>query len=158
MTVDEILSFVTDLGGVALLQPMPGDGTPEISWGDTFIYYSPDGTIPTTTQPFATIVTKDYPDDERSGLDRPDTFRLNIAAGTQAFLEVIGHAPREPGASDVDPSVPDTVFAHPVYGALGWLAVVDPGERSEVAARDLLRTAHHLARSRYERRSDSAGS
>ncbi len=38
--------------------------------------------VPTTTQPFATIVTKDYPPgDERSRLNRPDTFRLNVFAG-----------------------------------------------------------------------------
>lgn len=158
MNDDEILRYVERLGDVRSLRPAPGDGTPEISWGDTFFYYSPDGTVPTATQPFATIVTKNYPDDESSRLDRPDTFRLNIAAGKEAFISATGHEPREPSAGDIDPSVPDTVSAHPVYGALGWLAVLNPGVRSEVAARELLRTAHHLARVRYERRSESAGS
>ena len=41
--------------------------------------------------------------DERSRLDRPDTFRVNIAAGKEAFVDRTGHAPREPAIDD-DPS------------------------------------------------------
>ncbi len=76
--MDEIIGYVSGLDGVLALRPQPGDGTPEIAWGDTFFYYSPDGTVPAKVQPFATIVTKDYPDDVTSRLDRPGFFRLNI--------------------------------------------------------------------------------
>lgn len=152
VSIDEIIEFVTALGGVLTLQPEPGDGTPDIAWGDAFFYYAPDGTIPTSTQPFATIVTKNYPDDERSRLDRPGAFRVNIHAGKEAFVRWTGHGPREPLTSGGDPSVVDTVIAHPVYGALGWLAVVNPDSRTDEAVRDLLRTAHDNARSRYDRR------
>lgn len=93
MTIDEIIDFVSALDGVLTLRPGPGDGSPEISWGDTFFYYSPDGVVPKATQPFATIVTKNYPGDESSRLDRPDTFRVNIAAGKEAFTYWTGHTP-----------------------------------------------------------------
>lgn len=155
MTIDEIISFVGGLDGVLTIRPAPGDGTPEISWGDTFFYYAPDGTTPTAAQPFATVVTKNYPGDEASRLDRPDTFRVNIAAGKEAFIQWTGHAPREPASAEVDPSSTDTVIAHPVYGTAGWLAVVNPGERTEAPTCELLRAAHHLARSRHERRAES---
>ncbi|MFI7613677.1 DUF6194 family protein [Nonomuraea terrae] len=155
MDVDEIIKFIDDLGGVLTLRPGPGDGSPEISWGDTFFSYAPDGVVPTTTQPFATIVTKDYPGDERSRLNRPDVFRLNLFAGKDAFVSWTGRQPRDPGTDDTDPAVADTVIAHPVYGELGWLAVVNPGPRTEAAVRDLLRTAHRLARARYERRAET---
>ncbi|MFF1441966.1 DUF6194 family protein [Streptomyces sp. NPDC058295] len=155
MTIDEIIDFVGGLDGVLTIRPAPGDGTPEISWGDTFFYYAPDGTVPTTAQPFATVVTKDYPGDEASRLDRPDAFRVNIAAGKEAFIQWTGHAPREPASAEVDPGATDTVIAHPVYGTVGWLAVVSPGERTEAPTRELLRAAHHLARSRHERRAES---
>ncbi|SDH32737.1 DUF6194 family protein [Nonomuraea jiangxiensis] len=155
MTIDEIISFVEGLGGVLTLKPGPGDGSPELSWGDTFFYYSPDGVVPTTIQPFATIVTKDYPEDKSSRLDRPDVFRVNVAAGKEEFIRWTGHAPREPAATEADPSAADTVIAHPVYGAQGWLAVVNPGPRTAAAIHELLRTAHQLARSRYERRADA---
>ena len=57
MTIDDIITQVTGLGGVLTLRPEAGDGSPEISWGDVFFYYAPDGVVP-RTQPFATIVTK----------------------------------------------------------------------------------------------------
>ncbi|MGP4020824.1 DUF6194 family protein [Saccharopolyspora sp. 5N708] len=154
MSIDEIIEFVEGLGGVLTLSPAPGDGSPEISWGDTFFYYSPGGVVPNATQPFATIVTKDYPGDEGSRLNRPNTFRLNFSAGKEAFVGWTGHEPREPTTGDAD--VADTVIAHPVYGRQGWLAVVNPGSRTQTAARELLRTAHQLARTRYQRRASSA--
>ncbi|MDO3650417.1 DUF6194 family protein [Nocardia mangyaensis] len=147
MTTAEIIEYVSGLGGVLTLSPVEGSEWPEISWGDTFFYYAPDGVVPTTGQPFATIVTKDYPDDRTSRLDRPDTFRVNIAAGRDAFTEWTGRGP-----AAVDASVIDTVIAHPVYGAAGWLAVVNPGERTDATVRALLRTAYDRARTRLERR------
>lgn len=152
MTMEEIISFVAGLDGVLTVTPASGDGSPEISWGDAFFYYSADGVTPATAQPFATIVTKDYPGDETARLDRPGAFRVNIAAGKEAFVRWTGHAPREPAGSEVGPGTDDAVTAHPIYGTAGWLAVVNPGPRTEAAIRELLRTAWHLARSRHERR------
>ena len=154
MTIDEITEYLGGLGGVLAFRPRPGDGSPEISWGDTFFYYAPDGTVPKAGQPFATIVTKDYPGDEGSRLSRPGVFRLSIAAGRDAFISWAGHEPREPAAGDAGPGAADTVLPHPVYGGLGWLAVVSPGARTETAVRDLLRTAHDLARARGQRRGE----
>lgn len=152
MTIEEIIGFVSGLDGVLALQPAPGDEWPELSWGDAFFYYSPDGVVPAKIQPFATVVTKNYPGDEASRLDRPDTFRVNIAAGKDAFIRWTGHTPREAVTTEIDPSVTDTLFPHPVYGTAGWLAVVNPGTRTEAVTRELLNTAYLLARKRYERR------
>ncbi|MFC9433415.1 DUF6194 family protein [Nocardia sp. NPDC057030] len=154
MTIDEIIDFVAGLDGVLTLRPTAETEWPEISWGDTFFYYSPDGEIPTRTQPFATIVTKDYPGEPSSDLHRPNSFRVNIAAGKEAFIEWTGRPPREQ-ATDVDYHVTDTVLPHPTYSSAGWLAVVDPGARTETTTRELLHTAYERARSRYERHSSS---
>ncbi|WP_440071471.1 DUF6194 family protein [Streptosporangium sp. OZ121] len=156
MSIDEIIEFLTGLDGVVTLRPARGDGSPEISWGDTFFYYAPDGEVPAATQPFATIVTKDYPGDELSRLNRPGVFRLNVSAGKDAFTGWTGRQPRDAATDEADPSEADSVMAHPVYGTLGWLAVVNPGPRTETTVRELLRTAHDLARSRYRRRAGSA--
>ena len=149
--IDDIIEFIDGLGGVLTLRPQPGDGSPEIARGDLFFYYAPDGVVP-RTQPFATVVTKDYPGDRGSRLDRPGAFRLNICAGRAEFRTWAGRDPREPATDDVDPSTADVLFPHPVYGGLGWLAVVDPGPRTDGPVRELLRGAHHLARVRSERR------
>lgn len=153
MSIDEIIDYLDALGGVLTLKPQPGDGSPEISWGDVFFYYAPDGVVP-KSQPFATIVTKDYPDDRTSRLNRPNAFRLNISAGAAEFLKWTGHEPREPATHDIDPGTADVVIPHPVYGRLGWLSVVNPGPHTASPIQDLLRTAHHLARTRHQRRSE----
>ncbi|WP_433656832.1 DUF6194 family protein [Nocardia sp. CA-128927] len=155
MTIDEIIDFVAALDGVLTLTPTAADPWPEISWGDSFFYYSPDGVVPTKTQPFATIVTKDYPDEPSSRLDRPNAFRVNIAAGKEAFINWTGHEPKQTATTEIDYSVTDTLIPHPTYGIAGWLAVVNPGTRTDAPTQELLQTAYDRARSRYERRAES---
>lgn len=155
MTIDEIIDFVQGLDGVLTVRPAPGDGSPEISQGDVFFFYAPDGAVPEASQPFATVVTKDYPGDESARLDRPDTFRVSVAAPRETFLAWTGHAPRDRPGEDRDPGTFDTVAAHPVYASAGWLAVVNPGPRTATATRTLLLDAWRAARARHERRTGS---
>lgn len=135
MLIQDLIDLISGMDGVLALKPQPGDGTPEIAWGDVFFYYAPDGVVP-KTQPFATIITKDYPDDDARRLDRPDAYRLNISAGTAAETE-----PKD-----------DTVIAHPVYGRQGWVAIVNPGPNTEGTAKQFLDEAYQRARQRFERR------
>ena len=108
--------------------------------------------MPAATQPFATVVTKDYPGDELSRLDRPGVFRLNIDAGHAVFPTHLGRTPREAPAVPEDPSAADTLVAHPLYGGAGWVSVLNPGPRTTDAVGELLRAAHERARERSERR------
>ena len=159
--MEEIISFVSGLDGVFTQRAQSGDGSPEIAWGDTFFYYAPDGVMPVATQPFATIVTKNYPGDETSRLDRPEVFRVNMAAGKEAFIAHTGRSPRDTDAGLTDatpaPDALDQVIAHPVYGSLGWLSVNNPGPATAAEVRRLLEQAHQLARARYRRRESSHG-
>ena len=155
VNIDDIIEHVTALGGVLTLQPQAGDGGPQISWGDVFFYYAPAGQLP-KTQPFATIVTKNYPDEPPSGLDRADAFRLNISVGADEFRAITGRAPREQTLPDIDPSTTDVLLPHPVYGHLAWLAVVTPAERTSTKALELLDSAHRAAQARFQRRSGEA--
>jgi hypothetical protein len=161
--MDEIIDFVSSLEGVLTQRAQAGDGSPEIAWGDTFFYYAPDGVVPGATQPFATIVTKNYPGDESSQLDRPGVFRVNLAAGKDEFVAHVGRAPRDldtdeqQGHDAPGPEALDVVIAHPVYGSLGWLAVNSPGSATATEVRRLLERAHQLARARYWRRSEGVG-
>lgn len=148
--MDDIIEHARTLDAVLVLQPQPGDASPEISWGDAFIYYAPDGVI-SEPQPFATIVTKDYPDEPPSGLDQPGSFRLNIAAPTTEFARIIGSSPRDAVDAVNDTRARDTWFPHPVYGRAGWLSVVNPDEALP-EARSLLDAAHRAARDRHQRR------
>ncbi len=158
MTVDEIIEFVAGLGDVLTMRPGPEDGSPKISWGDVFFYYSADGHTPSGVQPFATIVTKDYPDDTASHLDRPGAFRVNMSAGMVEFTRWTGRTPSEISSEDVDYAYDDTVLPHPVYATAGWLSVTNPGPDTQAAVYDLLSLAHARARNRHERNESRAHS
>ncbi|MCZ2822886.1 MULTISPECIES: DUF6194 family protein [unclassified Modestobacter] len=153
MTEDDVIAHIAALEGVVVWTASPGDGSPEIAWGDSFAYCSPDGTVPAATQPFATVVTKDHPDDVSSQLNRPGTFRVNIHAGKDAAARVLAQQ-QDTARTGAQPSVSDLAAAdvlrpHPTYGRAGWLAVINPGERTEALTRALLTTAWENARSRH---------
>lgn len=154
MMMDQLVESVRSFDGVLVLAPDAASGAPEIAWGDFFFYYAPDGQVPRNQQPYGTIVTKDYPDDVASALDGEGRWRVNVHVGRITFHELLGVGPKEatvdPGAYDF--SVTDVLLPHPVYGALGWIAVVDPGERTGETVLGLLRDAHAAARARAVRR------
>lgn len=141
MSMDHLLRTVRSLDGVLELDPAPGSAFPEIAWGDLFYYYAPDGRVPERQQPFATVVTKDYPGDTASDLDRPGRQRLNIHVGSAAFADLLGEQPRG-GTTAWDHSASDVLLPHPLYRAQGWVAIVDPGPRTQALAGRLLRRAH----------------
>jgi Family of unknown function (DUF6194) len=82
-------------------------------------------------------------------LDRPGSFRVNIAGGRRG----------RPGAPHADaapdPSTPDQVVPHPAYAERGWVVVVNPGERTREQVLALLQTAHGAALTRWRRRYDN---
>jgi hypothetical protein len=153
MTPDDIIDFVTRLKNVVTVTASEANGAPEAAWGDSFFYYDPDGTPADRRMPFATIVVHDYEGfDTASDLDRPGVFRLNVAAGRAAIPE-----------SDGDPTALDTLIPHPVYASQGWVAILNPAERTAALARSLLTDAHARAARRHDRRTkagpgDPAGS
>lgn len=141
MTIEEISAYVESLGGVLTLRPAPGDGTPELAWEDVFFYYGPDGVVP-NGQPFATVVTKDYPG-EPSPAVAPGDFRVNVDAGRRGQADV-GDSTRR-----------DQVMPHPTYGHLGWICVVQPGPGSTAELQTRLRHAHHASARRWKRRTNT---
>ncbi|QIG41206.1 hypothetical protein G5T42_09345 [Microbacterium sp. 4R-513] len=147
--MEQILDAVRAFDGVLELAPAEGGPYPEIAWGDHFFYYAPDGEVPENTQPYATIVTKDYPDDSGSRLGG-GRWRLNVHVGRQRFVDLLGTDPRDASADDY--SAADVVLPHPVYGPLGWISIVDPADRTMPLALELLAAAHADARTRAERR------
>jgi hypothetical protein len=149
--MDEILRSVRAFDGVLEIAPAEGSESPEIAWGDHFFYYAPDGQVPERVQPYATIVTKDYPGDTLSGLDQPGRWRLNIHVGRANFMRLTGEDPKRVAASR-DFSVVDVFLPHPVYGRQGWIAVVNPGDHTTPTVLELLREAYEDARRRAIRR------
>lgn len=151
MSMEQIIATVRRLDGALVLVPEPGGDFPEPAWGDAFFYYAPDGRIPVNAQPYGTIVTKNYPDDAASDLDAPDRWRVNVHVDRATFQQLTGEEPRSL-TRPRDYAAADTVTPHPVYGPLGWVSVVNPGERTTDTVAQLLRNAHDAARARFARR------
>ncbi|WP_423059361.1 DUF6194 family protein [Brevibacterium linens] len=152
MSMEQILSEVRTYDGLLELAPTHGSEHPEISWGDYFFYYAPDRQVPSNRQPYATIATKDYPDDAESRLDADGRWRLNIHVGSQIFAELLGYPPEEIDESEVEYSITDMILPHPLYGAYGWVCIVNPGPETIERALETLHDAHRADRRRVERR------
>ncbi|MFD6433781.1 DUF6194 family protein [Streptomyces venezuelae] len=148
--MEQIIATVRDLDGALVLVPEPGGDFPELAWGDAFFYYAPDGRPPENAQPYGTVVTKNYPDDTSSDLDPPGRWRVNVRVDRATFRELTGEEPRSISRPR-DHAATDRVLPHPVYGAQGWICVVDPGERTTDTVVRLLRSAHEAARARFVR-------
>ncbi|WP_040519168.1 DUF6194 family protein [Gordonia aichiensis] len=150
MSMDDLLRVVSSFDGVLDVAPVEGGDSPPLAWGDHFFYYAPNGQIPPRQQPYATIVTKNYPDDSRSELDAPDRWRVNIRVGADRFLALIGDTTRL-SERVWDYAATDVLLPHPVYRRQGWVSIVNPGPRTVEVAASLLREAHEAARLRFLR-------
>jgi hypothetical protein len=149
MDHEDVVEFVTGLGGTVVVVASEDNGDPETAWGDTFFFYDPDGvTVPEKRMPFATIVVSDYPGfDEASNLSRPGVFRVNVSVSRETFEQ---HNPDD--EMPVDHGALDEVIPHPVYAAQSWLSVLNPGESTDDTLQALLSEAHARARERYDKR------
>src|SRR6266550_2420329 len=136
VTEEDIIRFVSGLPGVEAVTASESNGAPEVSWGDTFFFYDPDGDIPTDRRfPFVTIVTKDYPGfDTASRLDRPGVFRVNIAVGRHGYQDLFGHPPTEHTnhQASYDYSALDQPIPHPVYARQAWISILNPGDATTI--------------------------
>lgn len=144
MELQEIVNTVRGFEGVLVVAPEEGSAFPELAWGDVFFYYAPDGVMPERTQPYGTIITKNYPDDEASRLDGPGRFRVNIHVGRERAAQLT--------IDSSDAADPDVFTRHPLYGTAGWVCVINPSSRTADLVVALLREAHDAAQSRTNRR------
>jgi Family of unknown function (DUF6194) len=151
MSMEQLLERIRAFDGILELAPAEGSPFPEIAWGDHFFYYAPGGEVPQREQPYATIVSKNYPGDTSSDLDRPGRWRLNIHVGRRTFTELVGEDPRASPAAGADVTAADIVLPHPVYRAQGWISIINPDARTHALAVRLLGQAHEAARRRAAR-------
>ena len=144
MEMQQIIDEVHTFDGALVVEPQKGSDFPELSWGDAYFYHAPDGRMPERTQPYGTIITKNYPEDSTSGLDAPGRFRVNIHVGRVRADEL--------ALANADAGAPDVFLRHPLYGEAGWVCVIDPAGATADTVLALLREAHEAARARTARR------
>jgi uncharacterized protein DUF6194 len=117
------------------------NGAPGMAWGDTFFIHDPDRNLEGARRfPFATIVTKDYGDfDDRSDLNRPGVFRLNIGVSKETYGSLF------PEDGEHDFTALDALMPHPVYGVNHWVCVLNPSDPTFARIRPLLDEAYEIA-------------
>src|SRR5207244_5771913 len=105
-------------------------GAPEMAWGDSFFIYNPEKrTEPTASFAFATIVTKDYGEfDNKSNLNRPGVFRLNIGVRKATFQKLFSDIIAAGKINDLDFTSFDQLLPHPVYHPQHWVGILNPSE------------------------------
>jgi hypothetical protein len=120
----EVAERIRTIPGVTEFVADEATGAPPGSHGDRFYFAGASHRMP-----FATIVAHDTADfDEKSRLDRPGVFRLNIALGRAEFTRRFGYPPAE--AADhwgvVDFARIGVIMPHPAYAVQGWMSVLNP--------------------------------
>jgi Family of unknown function (DUF6194) len=137
---DDIRDYLGAMDRVSVVVSAPGDGSPEVAWGDTF-FFARDEHGESKKMPFATIVIKDYEGfDSYSKLNRGSLYRLNIEIGKEKFEELLGFKPKELEANrnSFDFTALNQLFPHPFYGTHGWVSIINPSGDSRELVTALL--------------------
>ncbi|WP_316812152.1 DUF6194 family protein [Pedobacter heparinus] len=118
--------------------------------GDLFFMYDKDKMMP-----FATIVTSDNDYDHASQLSRAGFFRLNIGVDKATFIHTFEGMKLKKGLgsyqeSDIDFTKENVIMPHPVYGAMYWMCMVNPGRNSFPILKPYLEVAYHIAAKRQK--------
>ena len=148
MDQEQIIQYVTDtFDGLEVQRPTDGPGA-----GDTFFFYDPEHNIdPQRRLPFATIVTKDYGEyDNKSRLDRPGVFRLNIGVKRKTFRSLF---PSDSDTDAIDYAAFNTLIPHPLYASQSYVSVLNPTEETfDKTIKPLLAEAYSIVSTRHAQR------
>ena len=125
------------------------DGVAEkASWGERAFFVNPGNRLPNGTY-FATIKTADGPNDRASRL-HGGRWRLNLGLPKPLYRATFGQSPTRPakGATVLGPwdfAAADVPMPHPVYGWMGWVAIVNPSPATLDALAPWLEAAYDKA-------------
>ena len=133
---------------------------PKAAWGETSYFYNPGLRFERGTY-FATIKDHDGANDRASGLDRPGVWRLNMGVTKECYVALFGPPPPRPGKGmtvegDWDFTALDRITPHPVYGWMGWVAVLNPSSATWNRCLPLIECAHERARATFGKRIGAA--
>ncbi|MEM9715380.1 MAG: DUF6194 family protein [Pseudomonadota bacterium] len=132
------------------------DIIPTSSWGETSFFYNPGAKLKRGVY-FATIKEKDGENDRASDLNRDGVWRFNLGLPPKLFEEHFGPRPARPAkggiiAGDWAFTAADVVTPHPVYGWMGWVAVLNPSKTTYEGLSDWISEAFGKAKMNAEKR------
>lgn len=122
---------------------------PISAWGEVSFFVNPGGLLKRGAY-FSTIKQKDGAHDRASALDRGGLWRVNFGLPKGDFAALFCAPPARPVAGGVvagpwDFTALDVLTPHPVYGWMGWVAILNPSVDSMARLRQLIVLAHGKA-------------
>jgi len=126
------------------------------SWGETSFFYNPNNKSPRGTY-FCTIKENDGANDKASDLHRDGIFRFNFGITKSSFLKLFGTIPTRPSKGGIingpyDFTLLDTLYPHPVYGWMCWVAILNPSEQSFKELESLLSESYKLVLQKHQKK------
>ncbi len=119
------------------------------TWGELSFFVNP-GMKLKRGKYFATLKSKDGENDKASNLNRESVFRLSIGLPPQEYDDIFGSRPPRPVKGgivegDYDFTALNTLTPHPVYGWMGWIAILNPSETNFERCKYYLNAAYSKA-------------
>ncbi len=147
MSIDEIIQYV---------QATYDDAMVSHNWGERGLFYNPGSALPKGVY-ILTFKEKDGPNDYASKIDRGGIYRVNLGISKSSFLKLFGRIPTRPAAGEIvdtghDFQQLDQVTPHPVYGWMGWVAVLNPSIPTFEKLKPLIDEGVMLSHAKFEKR------
>lgn len=95
--------------------------------------------------PFVTFANTDQDFDNVSNLNREGVFRVNIGVSKETFDSLVGVM------ENPDYTVLNVFLPHPDYAKQHWVCILNPAGENEALTQKLIREAHSIATTRYEK-------
>ncbi len=136
------------------------DVVPTKSWGETSFFYNPGRALPRGVY-FCTLKDHDGENDRASHLNRSGVYRLSFGLPNAAFDQLFGPRPARPKKGGVvdgpwDFTALDVLTPHPIYGWMGWIAVLNPTGATLGQIMPLIWQAYEKAQESFAKRCKSA--
>lgn len=152
-TCGATVSVMTPQDVVAALTARFAGLAPKASWGETSLFYNPDGVLPNGVY-FATVKEHDGANDSASQLDRPEVYRVALGLPRARYEQLFGARPARPPkggivASGHDFTATDVLMPHPVYAWMGWVQVLSPSENTFTGMQPLFAESYDAAVAKY---------
>ena len=128
------------------------------SWGESSFFYNLNDRLPRGTY-FCTLKEKDGDNDKGSDINRVDVYRFNFGLPEKQFVELFGEKPKRPEKGQTiegpwDFTALNILMPHPIYGWMGWVAILNPTHESFSRIKPLLSLAYLKAVKGFEKRTN----
>ena len=119
------------------------------AWGELSFFVNPEMKLKRGKY-FATLKSKDGENDKGSNLERESIFRLSIGLPPKDYETIFGPRPPRPVKGgivegDYNFTALNTLTPHPVYGWMGWVAILNPSETNFERCKNYLNAAYDKA-------------